>query len=85
MHRKLFRGSFMNTGQICVAMKRIYIHENVYEAVRDALVEYAKTVKVGDPLDPLSEIGPVQNQMQFEKVKYVLAHCNTTPNLNSHC
>jgi acyl-CoA reductase-like NAD-dependent aldehyde dehydrogenase len=64
----------MNTGQICVAMKRVYIHENVYEAVRDALVEYAKTVMVGDPLDPSNEIGPVQNQMQYEKVKYVFAH-----------
>jgi acyl-CoA reductase-like NAD-dependent aldehyde dehydrogenase len=74
MHRKLFHGCFGNTGQICVAMKRVYIHENVYEAVRDALVEYAKTVMVGDPLDPSNEIGPVQNQMQYEKVKYVFAH-----------
>jgi acyl-CoA reductase-like NAD-dependent aldehyde dehydrogenase len=53
-------------------MKRIFIHEKVYDAVRDALVEYAKKVKVGDPLDPLNEIGPVQNRMQFETVLYVL-------------
>jgi len=56
---------------MCVCLKRVYIHEKVYDAVRDALVEYAKKVKIGDPSDPSSQIGPVQNRMQFEKVKYV--------------
>jgi acyl-CoA reductase-like NAD-dependent aldehyde dehydrogenase len=56
---------------VCIGIKRIYIHEKVYDAVRDALVEYAKTVKVGDPVDPSNEIGPVQNRMQFEKIKYI--------------
>ena len=68
MHRKLFRGSFTHSGQVCIGMKRIYVHEKVYDAVRDALVEYAKTVKIGDPIDPSTEIGPMQNRMQYDKV-----------------
>ena len=79
---------FKNTSQICVVMKCVYIHENIYEAVQDALIEYAKTVIVRDPLDPSNEIRPVQNQMQFEKVKCIFAHdtaYNTMSNINSYC
>jgi acyl-CoA reductase-like NAD-dependent aldehyde dehydrogenase len=60
---------FANNGEYCMGMKRIYIHENIYDQLRDELVEYAKTIKVGDPLDPSVGVGPVQNKMQYEKVK----------------
>lgn len=52
-------------------MKRIYIHEDVYDAVRDAFVAYAKKIKVGNPADPSILVGPLQNSNQHEKVKYV--------------
>jgi len=55
---------FLNSGQICMLIKRIYVHENIYDMFRDALVTYAKTIKVGDGFEPDVLIGPLQNSMQ---------------------
>lgn len=65
----LFWGAFVNNGQTCAALKRLYVHDSVYDAVCDALADYAKTIKVGDGLDESSVLGPIQNAMQFAKVK----------------
>ena len=51
------------------ATKRLYIHEDVYDAVRDALVAYARTVTVGDGANSDTQLGPIQNLPQYEKVK----------------
>ena len=64
----LFWGAFNNNGQTCAALKRLYVHETQYEAVCDALVAFAKGVVVGDGFDEKSELGPIQNRMQFNKV-----------------
>ncbi|EMD33480.1 hypothetical protein CERSUDRAFT_87324 [Gelatoporia subvermispora B] len=72
---KLFWATFHNSGQICVALKRIYIHEDVYDAVRDALVAYARTITVGDVSQPGVGVGPVQNRVGFKKVKSFLEDC----------
>jgi acyl-CoA reductase-like NAD-dependent aldehyde dehydrogenase len=40
--------AFLNSGQICLALKRIYIHADIYSEFRDAMVEYTKTLQVGD-------------------------------------
>src|SRR5688572_7824121 len=66
--KKIFFASFVNSGQVCMAIKRIYAHESVYEDLCDALVEEAKQAKVGNGLDPGTEFGPVQNKMQYDKV-----------------
>jgi acyl-CoA reductase-like NAD-dependent aldehyde dehydrogenase len=66
--KKIFFASFVNSGQVCMAIKRIYAHERVYEAICDALVEEAKKAKVGNGLDPATELGPLQNKMQYDKV-----------------
>lgn len=65
----LFWGAFINNGQTCAALKRLYVHESVHDEVCAALVAYAKNIAVGDGLDPASVLGPVQNAMQFKKVK----------------
>lgn len=65
----LFWGGFINNGQTCAAMKRLYVHEDVYEDVCTALVNFAKTIPVGDGMSEDSVLGPVQNRMQFDKVK----------------
>lgn len=65
----LFWGAFFNSAQVCVAAKRVYIHEDIYDAVAQELVEFAKTVTVGDGSHQGVDLGPVQNEMQFEKVK----------------
>src|SRR5262245_29973938 len=64
----LFWGAFTNSGQVCTAIKRLYVHEKVYAPIVDGLIERAKSVKVGDGLEPDSQLGPINNKMQFEKV-----------------
>ena len=64
----LFWGAFINNGQTCAALKRLYVHDSIYEAVCRALSDYAAKIPVGDGLDETSVLGPVQNEMQFNKV-----------------
>lgn len=65
---QLFWSSFTNAGQICVAAKRIYIHEDIYDELSAAIAEYAKNVKVGDGAQQGTAVGPVQNKKQYERV-----------------
>ncbi|KAL4733304.1 aldehyde dehydrogenase domain-containing protein [Aspergillus similis] len=60
---------FLNSGQICLAVKRIYVHESIYDEFRDAAIAYAKTVQVGPGTQEGVFMGPLQNSMQYEKVK----------------
>jgi acyl-CoA reductase-like NAD-dependent aldehyde dehydrogenase len=64
----LFWGAFINNGQTCAALKRLYVHESIHDAVCGALAGYAAGVKTGNGLDEDSLLGPVQNRMQFDKV-----------------
>jgi len=66
---KLFWGAFTNSGQVCVAIKRLYVHADVYRPVLTALAELAKQVKVGDGLLPDTQLGPINNQPQFSRVQ----------------
>ncbi|AUR01687.1 aldehyde dehydrogenase family protein [Phaeobacter inhibens] len=64
----LFWGAFINNGQTCAAMKRLYVHDEIYGAVCENLVAFARQIPVGDGQDESSILGPIQNQMQFDKV-----------------
>jgi acyl-CoA reductase-like NAD-dependent aldehyde dehydrogenase len=64
----LFWGGFINNGQTCAALKRLYVHDDVYDDVCAALLDFAKTIPMGDGLKDDSQLGPVQNRMQFDKV-----------------
>jgi len=64
----LFWGGFINNGQTCAALKRLYVHDDVYDEVCAALIDFAKTVPMGDGLKDDSQLGPVQNRMQYDKV-----------------
>src|SRR5918993_4224109 len=66
--KKIFFATFVNSGQVCMAVKRIYAHESIYQELCTALVEEAKKAKVGNGLDAATELGPVQNKMQYDKV-----------------
>ncbi|EXJ80429.1 aldehyde dehydrogenase (NAD+) [Capronia coronata CBS 617.96] len=61
--------AFLNSGQICLAIKRIYVHESIHDEFRDAMVSFTKSLKVGDGAEAGVFLGPVQNSMQYEKVK----------------
>jgi aldehyde dehydrogenase (NAD+) len=65
---QLFWASFSNAGQICVAAKRIYIHEDIYDELSAAITAYAKEVKVGDGSEQGTGVGPIQNKKQFDRV-----------------
>ena len=69
----LFWGAFINNGQTCAAMKRLYVHDSIHDAVCEALVAYAKNIPVGDGMDEASILGPIQNRMQFDKVSRLVA------------
>jgi len=67
--KKVAFGAFMNSGQICVATKRIYIHEKIYKPFIKAMAKYAEEVKVGAGNEEGVMLGPIQNSMQYEKVQ----------------
>jgi len=68
----LFWSSFMNSGQICTAVKRIYVPQALLEPLVTALTKIASEVKVGDGLDPETQLGPINNAMQLERVMSLL-------------
>lgn len=70
---KLFWSAFTNSGQVCIATKRAYIHEDIYEAMRDALARLARNMPVGAGATPGTALGPVQNHAQFRRVQALLA------------
>lgn len=69
---KLFTAAFHNNGQTCACLKRLYVHESIYDKVCSLLAERAKTVKVGNGLEEGIELGPLQNEQQFNKAKHLV-------------
>ena len=65
---KLFWGCFINAGQTCAALKRLYVHADQYEEVVRKFAAYCAGIPVGNGLDPANLIGPVANRMQLDKV-----------------
>ena len=64
----LFWGAFGNSGQWCIALKRLYVHSSMYGEFVDEFVRYAEQQTVGDGLDPATDLGPIQNTMQYKKL-----------------
>ena len=69
---KIYAGAFINGGQTCAALKRLYVHESIYADMCQALADIADSVVVGDGMDERSQLGPVQNKMQYDKVNQYL-------------
>lgn len=67
--RGIFDSAFLNCGQVCLAVKRAYVHADIYDAMCAELVRLAQGAVVGDGLEQGATIGPIQNRAQFEKVK----------------
>jgi acyl-CoA reductase-like NAD-dependent aldehyde dehydrogenase len=65
---KLFWGCFINAGQTCASLKRLYVHEDQYDEVVKKFADYVTKIPVGNGLDPKNLIGPVSNKMQLDKV-----------------
>lgn len=69
---QLYWGAVDNSGQWCVGIKRLYVHSSYRNEFVAAFVEYAQQQVMGDGLDPNVTVGPVQNQMQYDKVRSFL-------------
>ncbi|OJK01286.1 hypothetical protein ASPACDRAFT_1886982 [Aspergillus aculeatus ATCC 16872] len=65
--------AFLCSSQICMTIKRLYVHEKIYDQFRDKLVQFVRALKVGDGTLPDTFFGPVQNRMQFDKATDLLA------------
>ncbi|HTC53802.1 MAG TPA: aldehyde dehydrogenase family protein [Steroidobacteraceae bacterium] len=69
---KLFFSAFVNSGQVCMAIKRIYAHESIYPELCTALAEEATKARVGSGLESGVQLGPIQNREQYDKVVGIL-------------
>lgn len=63
-------GCFFNTGQVCAAASRLFVHESLYDAFVAKFVEQAKALRLGDPMDFATVIGPVPYAAQRDKIEY---------------
>lgn len=69
---KVFEGAMRNAGQICVAVKRAYVPDTIYDEFCDEIARLAKEMVVDDGANQGSQIGPVQNKQQFDKVSALI-------------
>ncbi|CAI0652011.1 unnamed protein product [Colletotrichum noveboracense] len=69
---KIVTLALYNSGQVCIAIKRIYIHESIYDELLTEMANVVNSFPVGDGQQEGTMLGPVQNQMQFERVKDLL-------------
>jgi acyl-CoA reductase-like NAD-dependent aldehyde dehydrogenase len=65
----LFRTMFINSGQGCITLKRLFVHESIYQALAEALISCAQRQKLGDGFDPATTLGPIQNRPQFARMQ----------------
>ncbi|MET1026764.1 MAG: aldehyde dehydrogenase family protein [Dongiaceae bacterium] len=70
---KLFAGATTNSGQVCLAIKRLYVHDSQYDEMCEELGRLAREAVVDDGMKQGTQMGPLQNKAQFEKVKGFLA------------
>ena len=71
--RGIFAGAFQNNGQVCSAVKRVYVPERLYGEVVAALVEEARAAKVGEGTEPGVTLGPINNKPQLDRVAELVA------------
>lgn len=74
----LFWGAFINTGQTCAALKRLYVPDAIYDEVCEALLEVARSVPMGVGLEEENLLGPLQNRDQFDIVDRLVEDAKTS-------
>ena len=73
----LFWGAFINTGQTCAALKRLYVHDSIYDAVCTELTKVAAAMPMGVGLDEHNVLGPLQNRAQYDIVAALVEAART--------
>lgn len=69
----IVRSAFQNSGQICLCGSRLLVERSIFDTFRDAFVERARALRVGDPLDGATDLGPLASQAHFDKVAAAIA------------
>jgi acyl-CoA reductase-like NAD-dependent aldehyde dehydrogenase len=64
----IFDRAFINCGQTCAAIKRVYVAESVFDSIVDGLAGYAESAVIGDGMDPATDYGPLNNAPQLRIV-----------------
>ncbi|TSI11001.1 aldehyde dehydrogenase family protein [Lysinibacillus sp. BW-2-10] len=62
-------GAFAFAGQVCISLQRVYVHESIYEEFTNAFVEETKKLKLGDPLDPATDISAMIHPNEVHRLK----------------
>lgn len=68
----LFAASFANSGQVCMAIKRLYVHERIHPDVCDELANLCRSARIGDGFEEGVDLGPLQNEVQYRFVLELL-------------
>ena len=79
--QNIFNNAFLNAGQVCIAVKRAYVHESIYDEMCNELTSLAEQAIVGDGLNQGTTIGPIQNKKQYEKVRNYLDQASKDGNV----
>ncbi|QNA87185.1 aldehyde dehydrogenase family protein [Sphingomonas sp. So64.6b] len=74
----IVRSTFANCGQVCMAIKRVYLHASIRDAMIAAMAERVRAIRIGPGDDPATTMGPIQNRMQFEKIAALLDQVRDT-------
>lgn len=77
--RFIARRAFINGGQYCTTLKKALIHKSLYETIRDKVIELTGKLKVGDPLDTDTDIGPVKVERTVNILRNALDKCGGGP------
>src|SRR5690606_14049683 len=80
---QIFRCAMANSGQVCMAIKRVYAPDALHDDLCRRLADLAAASIVGDGAHPETQYGPVQNSAQFEKLKVLLADCRDRGTVSS--
>lgn len=62
-------GAFGFSGQVCISLQRVYVHESIYEQFTTAFIEETKKLKLGDPLDPATDVSAMINPNEVDRIK----------------
>jgi acyl-CoA reductase-like NAD-dependent aldehyde dehydrogenase len=75
--QKIATMALFHSGQVCLCIKRIYIHSDIYDVFLSAFVTFVKTLKTGASTDPEAVLGPIQNSMQYAKLLDMYSQIST--------
>jgi glyceraldehyde-3-phosphate dehydrogenase (NADP+) len=67
--RRILIGAFSYAGQVCISVQRMFIHELIWDRFMDRFVEGARKLKVGEPLDPATDIGPMVDEAAVRRTQ----------------